>query len=512
MRLPNGTSERKCTILLSLLIRLQQLLRDNPYIKDFKTACEIPENEVTHCQLVLNSSARPQNGHSRIYNKNLIEIAVLLNEEPGRRDLVLQLRDGGIEEIADTHRSSDSLHFVLIYPLGHDGWHVQQKHVDLHVHDDNGDPVITNSRLTVREFYAFHLHERPASENCLHRMNRLFQEYLCVQCAKYENQKLYWLRANQSKIRADLYNNVCDAVHMLDSSRMQLGRSVILSPSFTGGPRDMHRRFQDGMAIIRHYHKPDLFITFTCNPNWTEIQEALLQDQKAHDRPDIVARVFRLKLKALMQDLTKNKVFGECAAFLYVVEFQKRGLPHAHILLVLKSEYRVRTSEHVDNIVCAELPPDPKSFPSGSEMEKQAIQLETIVLKQMRHGPCGQLNANAPCMLDKMGKKSLFCQKHFPKSFQQSTIWDDNNTYPTYRRRSLEDYGRTINTSSGLVDNGWIVPYSPYLCLKYNAHINVEVSFLCEDTNQFNTFLFYWSPIIHRFVLQLQPQSISSST
>jgi hypothetical protein len=64
----------------------------------------------------------------------------------------------------------------------------------------------------------------------------------------------------------------------------------------------MHRRFQDGMAIIRHFHKPDLFITMTCNPKCAEITEALLEGQKAQDRPDIVARVFKLKLKAIIQE------------------------------------------------------------------------------------------------------------------------------------------------------------------------------------------------------------------
>ena len=72
--------------LTELLKRLQGL-RNNPYIRDFMTACEILENELTHCRLVINASARPQEEHSRVYNKNLCEVAVLFNEEPGKRDL-----------------------------------------------------------------------------------------------------------------------------------------------------------------------------------------------------------------------------------------------------------------------------------------------------------------------------------------------------------------------------------------------------------------------------------------
>ena len=36
-----------------------------------------------------------------------------------------------------------------------------------------------------------------------------------------------------------------------------------------------------------------------------------------------------------MHDLINKQVFGEVIGYMYTVEFQKRGLPHAHILLTL---------------------------------------------------------------------------------------------------------------------------------------------------------------------------------
>ena len=50
------------------------------------------------------------------------------------------------------------------------------------------------------------------------------------------------------------------------------------------------------------------------------------------------------------------------------------------------------------------------------------------------------------------------------------------DTYPKFIRRSPEDDGRSTDTKTGPVDNSWVVPYNPYLCLKYNADINVEVT------------------------------------
>ena len=68
----------------------------------------------------------------------------------------------------------------------------------------------------------------------------------------------------------------------------------------------MHKLYQDGMAIVRVFGKPDLFITVTCNPNWPEIKEALLPGQTAQDRPELISRVFNIKLKAIFNDFLKE--------------------------------------------------------------------------------------------------------------------------------------------------------------------------------------------------------------
>jgi hypothetical protein len=85
----------------------------------------------------------------------------------------------------------------------------------------------------------------------------------------------------------------------------------------------MHMLYQDSMAIVRHFGKPDLFITMTCNPKWPEIQE-VLAGQSAADRPDLTARVFKLKLKALFNDI-KGGALGRPVADIHTIEFQKVG-------------------------------------------------------------------------------------------------------------------------------------------------------------------------------------------
>lgn len=58
-----------------------------------------------------------------------------------------------------------------------------------------------------------------------------------------------------------------------------LKKQVILPSSFTGGPRNMHESFMDAMAIVNEVGRPDLFLTFTCNPKDEDILKCLLPGQ-----------------------------------------------------------------------------------------------------------------------------------------------------------------------------------------------------------------------------------------
>ena len=257
---------------------------------------------------------------------------------------------------------------------------------------------------------------------------------------------------------------------------------MILSSSFVGSPRWYNAKFQDGMAIVRKFHKPDLFITMTCNPGWPEISGELLDGQSPQDRPDIVARVFKQKMDQLIDDLTKEKKddqtkekkmeLGQVVGYMYTIEFQKRGLPHCHILLILRQEDRGLTPEAVDSLVVAELPPSPDDTDDPEEKAQREKLLE-IVLNCMIHGPCG---AGSPRPCCKTGK----CDKNFPKPFAEKTIVDRDNFFATYRRRSPEAGGRELRHphSGKLINNSWVVPYNPFLSLRFNCHINIE--FCCS--------------------------------
>lgn len=101
-----------------------------------------------------------------------------------------------------------------------------------------------------------------------------------------------------------------------DVDASNVGKGFILPASFVGSQRYMFQNFQDALAVCLHIGHPDLFTTMTCNPLWDEVLKmmSLLPGCCAEDCPDIITRVFKLKLDQLYKDIKKNNFFGRCVA------------------------------------------------------------------------------------------------------------------------------------------------------------------------------------------------------
>ncbi len=208
----------------------------------------------------------------------------------------------------------------------------------------------------------------------------------------------------------------------------------------------------------------------TCNPNWPEIKENLIEGHDASYRSDLQVRVFQAKLDYLLRLIKKDKILGVAVGAIHVVEFQKRGLPHAHILVILAPGDKIQTPADVDRFVSAEIP-NPITQPK----------LYAAVATHMFHGPCGDLNPNCVCMKTKAHANAPACSKNYPKDFCDETVYEDES-YPQYRRR---DTGRLVEKTVPAfghreayivsLDNRWVVPYNPWLLCLFNCHMNVEV-------------------------------------
>ncbi|XP_073266985.1 uncharacterized protein [Populus alba] len=326
------------------------------------------------------------------------------------RDIIIESLSGTLQRISKLHPKFMSLHYPLLFPYGEDGFH-------------------TDIPLA-------HQEQQPPK--------------------KRQKERLDFIRANQENLRSEHYKGIHDAIARGDTDGSTTGK-IILPSSLTGSPRYMVNNYQDAMAICRCYGNPDLFITFTCNVNWPEIRREIKKTKgyQPEDKPDIIARVFHSKLIDMMSFIKSGKPFGRTIADVCAVEFQKRGLPHTHLLVWLAPEFKFRSPEDVDSIISAEIP----------DKHQDPICFE-IVSKFMMHGPCGAANPKAQCM------EKNKCSKQFPKKNKDATIFGENGF--VYYKRRMQPMGHIVKNGISL-SNCHVVPYNKELLLRYNAHINVEI-------------------------------------
>ena len=179
---------------------------------------------------------------SRHYNAPTTqEIAVILpndgyGEEVASRYIVLC----ALQHITETHLAYHTLHYVLLFPLGEDGWHLNIPH-------SKG-----RGNVTAMEYYAYRLMVR-SRLSPLHLSGRLFHQYAVNVYAKIEQQRLNYIRTNQKKIRVDLYCGLAEAVAAGDVDSRELGRKIVLPSSYTGSPPQMFELYQDAISIVRKY-------------------------------------------------------------------------------------------------------------------------------------------------------------------------------------------------------------------------------------------------------------------
>ena len=291
--------------LSQILTSIQEILHEhNVLVQSFKTAIEMDSPEV---KLILSEKPAPRSEHSRRYNLPASSeiAAVLPGDNTGNLDIVVHCRTGELQRISTLHRCYDPLHYVLLFPFGTDGW-------------QRGLLNSKGKTLTQVAYYSYRLQCRNGEHNCLMKSRRLLQQYAVDQWAKVQLSRLEWIEHNQTTIRAEKYRGLYDAHAAGDLA--DAGTKIILPPTVYGSPRFYTQAFQNAMAIVRKFGKPDFFITFTTNPKCPEILSALYPGEQPSDRPDLCARVFKLKLDALMDDLLKKHVLGKVVAHNYTME------------------------------------------------------------------------------------------------------------------------------------------------------------------------------------------------
>ncbi|XP_017217100.2 uncharacterized protein LOC108194658 [Daucus carota subsp. sativus] len=422
----------------------------NCLVREFRTARErYDDSEIVDMHMFLKLCRSASGRENNMGPSNEVAGIMVGNEEDTEenRDFVVDSKFGGLQRITNINPKLMALQYTILFPAGEDGYHTE-----LYYEKTPGSKSQTWTKLTLMDYYRYRLQIR-LNEGMTPRLGgRLFQQYVVDSFSIIEQARLWWFKTHQTTLGNELYSHICDSIRAGDTDASSIGKSFILPAGYVGSKRYMQQNFQDALATCRHIGHPDIFLTMTTNPMWPKILEMMkiIPFGTPVDNPDIIARVFKLKLSQLLDDIRKNKFFGECVA----VEFQKRGLPHVHMLIWLDADSKLKLKSNVDKFVSAEIP-DPKTDLDGYEAVKEF----------MMHGPCGREFPKSPCM------KNFKCSRHFPKKYCPKTNFDDSG-FPIYQRRNT---GITVDVRKATLDNQWVVPYNRDLLVKYQCHINIEI-------------------------------------
>lgn len=214
-------------------------------------------------------------------------------------------------------RHYEPLQYPLFFPHGNPGWGISE------ASNSNSNETDDRYQLTQQQWYRSLLLGEPRF--CY--FGRLTCEYLVDMFSRIEDARLHYLRYGRT-----LQTSGLD--HVTDHLKADWMRNRLPS-SFTGSRAWASEQVADALALARKFGKPTFFITMTTNPNWPEITSNMKPGQVFTDIPVIVCRAFNLRMKYLKNFIKDH--FGTTLYFISVVEFQKRCLPHCHMLIKVRN-------------------------------------------------------------------------------------------------------------------------------------------------------------------------------
>ena len=318
--------------------------------------------------------------------------------------------------------------------------------------------------LTTADLYIFQ--KRSERFNRFLHFERLLQHFLMNVFVCCELNDLNWIRKNQQQLRADLYNDVMNRLNEEANFNDIDSKIIVLFFSHVDSSRYMKVKKQNAFALIRIFDKSTFFIIFTCNSEWKKLKKDLSFEIVSINRSDFVARIFQLKLRKLMKNLIERHVLDEMKIHIYVIEFQKRDLSHAHILIIVVSKNDVN-SDNVDDAM--------KTLISNSNVNKEFYDL---IIKNMIHKNCLN-NVNVVCHDEKNN-----CIKFFSKSLSEIIDLNHRSDYSLYERHVMP----SIENTSW--NNTWMISYNSWLLKRYRAHINVEICIFAKSVTYFYKYIY----------------------
>jgi hypothetical protein len=271
----------------------------------------------------------------------------------------------------------------------------------------------------------------------LHSMETLREEFLCATYGRLVNIQVKWLlaaqhlRARQDEISTPETN---------EDQEREYGLRTFIPASMTDSDQYWHAVKEKCFALTSKLGPPTIFLTITMNPYWPDY-DGLKRGTGSFSDGTGSSIMFRARMKWLMHFCKKKRIFGTVRGFVWRIEYQQRGLPHAHILFWTDCD--TTDAQQIDRIITARYP-----LPSTIQTEQAKINdLITLIDAYQVHEHTDR------CQMHTHGK----CKYGFPQPEMQKTT--------TRKGRCQLARGN---------DELNIVPFNPELLALLRCHICAE--------------------------------------
>jgi hypothetical protein len=272
-------------------------------------------------------------------------------------------------------------------------------------------------------------------EHFIHAMAMLREEFICAVSGRLSNLRIKFLAQAEKR-----YFVREDEVRAGDVGEKEYGMRAFIPASLTDSAEYWGEVATKCFAISTQFGAPTFFLTFTMNPYWCEF-EALKRGPGTYSDSAMAAIVFKMKLSALMNFIQTEEVLGTVRAFVWRVEYQRRGLPHAHILFWTNCDTMdMAVIDRIVNVRFAKRSP-------FYEHQEMVTDFRTLIRKYQLHshskrckGPNGS------------------CKYGYPQKPAVAT--------------SLQGHDYVFQRNENEVD---VVPHSPAILSKFRSHHCLEV-------------------------------------
>ncbi|KAL3106634.1 hypothetical protein niasHT_012494 [Heterodera trifolii] len=443
------------------------------------------------------------------------------NGVPETKGIWVENKQGQLNEIGPFSPWTDSLTYPLILPKGDDGYKIRMPYAkpaqrkrksdnpadmfdtdamsdndlcetESNASSDAGSEASMQSVTTrcdkskkfvsLRDYCKYHLAIRDENvelqyHHILSCGGGLGQRWVLDQASKIDWQIASFLRRPDMDLRISTPKNLLQYLvnHYNKQQARQnpnarqktvddIGSVVRLSERNVNSLQYWKKMYEDCNTIFARCHdakKARLFITFTNNREWPEFKDNIYKNgQMFTDRFDMWMRVWCSKIAVFHHELYDKGFFGTILGSGESMEFQGRGGPHAHIVAQTDLD---AVPEVIQEYIWAHIPslPDKDDDSPIAKMHREVRDLMHMQLHRCSDSWCGPRDPN-------FGR----CKKGFPAPFSKCTILHPDRP-ALYYRPSQTDGGAQIEVNGLIYDNSQVVPYNPYILLRYRVHHNV---------------------------------------